>query len=49
MVHLKDCFLHRKAFNPVLEFVIKRRARKVEVFIVDAHRKHEMPPLAIGN
>ena len=49
VVDFEDSIVEREVLDARFEFVEEYPARRVEVFVVDAHREHEMAEFSVGD
>ena len=49
VVDFEHCIVERKMLDARFEFVVEYPARRVEVFVIDAHREHEVAEFAVGD
>ena len=47
VVHLQNGIVHRQAFHPLGQFIIKHPAARIQILVVDPDRQHEMPELLL--
>jgi hypothetical protein len=49
VVDFEDSIVERKMLDARFEFVVEYPTRRVKVFVVDAHREHEVAEFAVGD
>ena len=49
VVDFEDCIVEREVLDARFEFVIEYPTRRVEVFVIDANREHEVAEFAVGD
>ena len=49
VVHLQYRVVHRQAFQPRHQLIVKHHTRAVEILVVDTHRQHEVAENIVGN
>ena len=49
VVDFEDSIVERKMLDARFEFVVEDPTRRVEVFVIDAHREHEVADFAVGD
>ena len=49
VVDFEHCIVERKMLDARFEFVVEDPTRRVEVFVIDAHREHEVAEFAVGD